>query len=48
MKEVPKKDLPGVSGGMTSTESPVPTTDYPQTPTVPGPTDQEDPFRDLY
>ncbi len=47
MKEVPKKDLPTVSGGTTS-ESPVPTTTYPQTPTVPGPTDQEDPFRDLY
>lgn len=50
MKEVPKKELPGVAGGAVAPENPFPnpTPDYPQTPGVPGPTDQEDPFKYLY
>jgi hypothetical protein len=50
MKEVPKKDLPGVSGGMTTSDGTVPTSPafpYPQDP-IPGPTDQADPFREAY
>jgi hypothetical protein len=53
MKEVPKKELPDVSGGQVTTVSPLPSTtspevSYPQYPTIPGPTDQIDPWTEKY
>lgn len=51
MKEVPKKDLPDVAGGQTpgiTVPSDIPEISYPQYPTIPGPTDQIDPFADRY
>ena len=53
MKEVPKKELPGISGGMEPLPGPRPT-DSPEIPvypipTIPGPTDDPiDPFSNKY
>jgi len=52
MKEVPSKDVPEISGGETSTGSPLPTTvlPYPTYPQIPGgpigPDDLPDPLGD--
>lgn len=52
MKEVPKKELPEVSGGQATTVAPLPSASpevsYPQNPTIPGPTDQLDPWSEQY
>ena len=52
MKEVPKKELPEVSGGQATTYNPLPSdgpeVSYPQYPTIPGPTDQIEPWTDKY
>ena len=49
MKDVPKKDLPGVSGGVTTSDNVVPpdVLPFPQEP-LPGPIDPIDPLRDAY
>ena len=49
MKEVEKKDLPGITGGQAGTETVMVITPIPNGPTVPqpGPTDPLDPLGDL-